>query len=204
MTGPSTDLYLTAYHEAGHAVAALVCGLQLTSITIAPNPANPKVRGNTGISFDRDKPRQYHLSVLAGPWAEARIRWPHHSLGSLDDKLSGGRSFRNYLFEALKEVDRDGDAVEYFNMESGTLPDGSSFTPPDREIAQSVGRSTTEVVADRERRWSQHLEKRCWPNIIPTVAGMLLGGSTDVNAIKQIVEWLWGAAGNTAPLDPDL
>jgi hypothetical protein len=204
MTGTSTDPYLTAYHEAGHAVAALVCGLRLTSITIEPDPGNPEIRGNTGVSFDKNKPTHYHFSVFAGPWAEARVQWPHHSLGSLDDGHGGGRSFRSYVFEALEGVDRDGDSVKYVDMQSGKLPDGSSFNHPDREIAQREGRPTIEVVADRERRWSRHLEKRCWPIIIPTVAGMLLGGSTDVDAITATVRWLWGTAGNTALLDPDV
>lgn len=87
-------------------------------------------------------------------------------------------------------------------MQSGTLPDGSSFSHPDRDIAQHDGRPTIEVVADREQRWSQYLEKRCWPIIIPTVAGILLGGSTDVDAITDIVRWLWDMAGNSAFLDP--
>lgn len=91
--------------------------------------------------------------------------------------------------------------MKYFDLEEGRFPDGSRFDPPAHGIAEREGRRLFEVVIDREQRWSRHLEQRCWP-IIPTVAEMLLNGSTDVDEITATVRRLWDAAGNpTAFLD---
>jgi hypothetical protein len=42
------------------------------------------------------------------------------------------------------------------------------------------------VIAERGQEWSRQLEEHCWP-VIRTVAGMLLDGCTDVDAITGAV-----------------
>lgn len=173
----------TAHHEAGHAVAALVRGGVLISITIHPTPEHPEYAGKT--NFTVDEPSYFHFAVYAGPWAEARSQWPQDSLNSLDDEDDDGRPFRDYVRHAFDVIDRDGDSVKYFELEEGILPHGTTFKPLAPLIAEFERRPIFEVVADREQEWSRRLEEH-WPTI-RTVAGMLLDGSTDVDAITAAV-----------------
>jgi hypothetical protein len=135
------DRYLTAHHEAGHAVAALVCrGGKLISITIDPPPKHPEYAGDTNVKVER--PPDLHFAVYAGPWAEARSQWTRDNLDSLDDEDDHGRPFRCYVRKAFDVINRDGDSVKYFELEEGRLPDGKRFEPPARSIAQRQRRST--------------------------------------------------------------
>ena len=63
--------HLTAHHEPGHAVAALMRGGgELVSVTIEPTA---EYAGHTGL---RSKPFDIAFVTYAGPWAEARAQWP--------------------------------------------------------------------------------------------------------------------------------
>ena len=64
------ERYITACHEAGHAVAALMRGGgEITSITIEPTA------DYLGYTWTRIKPFDRAFIIYAGPWAEARAQW---------------------------------------------------------------------------------------------------------------------------------
>lgn len=180
MTEPD-EQDLTAHHEAGHAVAALACGGGLISITIGPTREHPEYAGNTGVRVEK----WWHLPfvVYAGPWAEARSQWTRDSLDSLDGEDDDGRPFRDYVREAF-DVNRDGDLDKYEQLEEGILPDGTRSEPPTARMAQFSGRPRDEVIAERGQECSRQLEEHCWP-VIRVVAGMLLDGCTDADAITE-------------------
>jgi hypothetical protein len=58
-------------------------------------------------------------------------------------------------------------------------PFSTKFPPTPRAVKD-------EVIAKRGQEWSRQLEEHCWP-VIRTVAGMLLDGCTDVDAITGAV-----------------
>jgi hypothetical protein len=100
MTDEPTEQDLTAHHEAGHAVAALACkDGKLISITIDPPPEHPEYAGSTHVQVE--DAWQLQFAVYAGPWTEARRKWPRDSLGSLDDQDERGRPFREYVRDAF-------------------------------------------------------------------------------------------------------
>lgn len=181
------ERYLTAHHEAGHAVAALMRGGgELTSISIdcadpcskAGHPKTPHA-GYTGI---RVKPWDQQFVTYAGPWAEARCQWNRDSLDGEDDD---GRSFHDHVLGAFL-VNRDGDSEEYRQLEDGvTLPDGTVSESPTARKAQFLGRPRVELIAEREQAWMRELEGR-WP-VIHAVAELLMQGCTDVEVIAEAV-----------------
>ena len=68
---------VTAYHEAGHAWAALFVGARVQSVSIAPdNDDGPKRFGDTTILWNRrrfsqaDFAKKFSWVALAGPVAE--------------------------------------------------------------------------------------------------------------------------------------
>ncbi len=73
---PELD-WQTAYHEAGHAVAAALCGEQWTSVRIMPTEPDPRAL-HTLLGEMRDVSRAYTppandaFICWAGAWAEAR------------------------------------------------------------------------------------------------------------------------------------
>lgn len=95
---------LTAHHEAGHAVAALMRGDgELRSITIEPTAA---YLGHTGY---RGKPCDAAFVTYAGPWAEARAQWPLPTLEGEDDD---GLAFEDYVSGAFP-LNADGDGEDF-------------------------------------------------------------------------------------------
>jgi hypothetical protein len=188
LTDEPDERYLTTHHEAGHAVAAVVFGGELISVTIDPPSEHPERAGNTEVRMD--KPWDLHIVVYAGPWAEARFQWPRDSVDSLDEQDDDGRLFRDYVREAFDVIDRDGDLEKYQQLEKGIRPDNDErFTPPAIGIAELEGRPLDEVIDERNQKWSRQLEEHCW-SIIRIVAGMLLDGCTDVDVITAAVRRL--------------
>lgn len=91
----------TAHHEAGHAVATLLRGGELTSVTIVPTDqywglttATVPIPGRT-------------FAVHAGPWSEARFRWPFADRDNIE-------AFSNFMIGVWEEnVSNDGDSERY-------------------------------------------------------------------------------------------
>src|ERR1700691_214840 len=77
-TGPSPEV-ITAFHEAGHAVTAIVLGIQLADEGITVNPKEKDLRGKTtfnvptGFSFftmQHPQLRRLATALCAGPLVE--------------------------------------------------------------------------------------------------------------------------------------
>jgi hypothetical protein len=179
---------LTAYHEAGHAVAALTQrGGKLITISIdCPHPCatagHPMTKhmGYTGFQVGGRDMLQF--VTYAGPWAEARCQCAQEGL---DDEEDEGLTIDDYL-NGVWRLNRDGDRDDYRQLEDGISPDGMRFDVPTTLKAQLLGRRRYELIEEREQQWSRQLEECCWP-VIHTVAQMLLDGCTDVDAITAAV-----------------
>lgn len=140
--------FLTAHHEAGHAVAALMRGGgELLSITIEPTAQY------AGFTRTRHQIWDAAFVTFAGPWAEARATWGPRALDDIDDD---GCCFGDYVTEA------------WFNNLHG---DGQTYQ--DNLIGESAF-GLARDPAEREDWWSTELDDR-WP-VIQAVALLLLDG----------------------------
>ena len=92
------ELYLTAHHEAGHAVAALMRGGEVVSVTIKPTARRGggcEIRPGSADAADF-----WAFNYYAGPWAEARAQWTQPTIDedSFDDE---GRCFADHVATAF-------------------------------------------------------------------------------------------------------
>jgi hypothetical protein len=141
---------VTAHHEAGHAVAAVMRGAgELRSVTIE---RTDEYLGHTGF---RGKPCDSAFVTYAGPWAEARAQWPHPTLDGEDDD---GCIFGDYVTGAFL-LNADGDGADYRRhcADDGALLGGHAH-----------------LLGSREDVWSYELERQ-WP-VIQQIAMRLLAG----------------------------
>jgi hypothetical protein len=116
--------------------------------------------------------------TFAGPWAEARARWPLSSLEGEDDD---GCTFDDYLAAAWL-LAKDGDHDDYEDMRDGDVH-GIAF-------AEHLGITPGEVRWRQERGWGDELE-RAW-GVIQQVADLLLAGTTVTDAVvRELVEEMW-------------
>ena len=90
------ERYLTAYHEAGHAVAAVVSGRQLISVSIGDNPS---IRS-------RGSRKSRGFVSYAGPWAEGRAEWDLGPIVGLDEHV-GCAVYRSSSDAAVFEREPD-------------------------------------------------------------------------------------------------
>jgi hypothetical protein len=158
---------------------------KLISITIHPPPEHPEYAGFTHVQVE--DPWQLQFAVYAGPWTEARSKWPRDSLGNLDDQDDRDRPFREYVRDAFDVANRDGDSEKFALLEEGIRPDNDKrFKPQVDAIAESTGYTRLQAAIHREQEWSRRLEEDCW-SLIRTVARMLLDGCTDVAVITKAV-----------------
>ncbi len=166
------ERYITACHEAGHAVAALMRGGgEITSITIEPTA------DYLGYTWTRIKPFDRAFIIYAGPWAEARAQWTDPTFdgcdgdGCLFEDLVTAAFLRNY----------DGDATEY--------KQALDYDPA--EIARRAGvfdelaRRSGQEIPDREEMWSRQLEC-AWP-VIQQLAVRLLAGPVSGEDAAEVV-----------------
>jgi hypothetical protein len=145
---------LTAYHEAGHAVAAVMRGGgELLAITIEGTD------DYAGKTWTRAKVFDAAFLSFAGPWAEARAQWP---MRTLDGKDRDGCVFGDYLTAAwLHNCDGDGERYEeHLAAEAEMYGD---------HVAQVCG-------PQREDGWTSELAQH-W-SVIRAVAKLLVAGKT--------------------------
>lgn len=88
------DRYLTAQHQAGHAIASLVRkGSDASGVTITCSDRH------SGRAAFQGKRADLGFFAYSGPWAEARALWPECQ--SLDDRGDDGLVFDDYVFIAF-------------------------------------------------------------------------------------------------------
>ena len=195
---PSSDRqrYLTAHHEAGHAVATLMRGRgELVSVTIDPTDDYLGRTSHRGNPWGDDA----LFVTFAGPWAEAYAEWPLHSLDGEDDD---GRAFSDYLADAWLAAE-DGDQDIYDELrgewskpyldEIGTRYEGIFEHDIDHiiQFAASHGIVLPGELSDRqEHGWARQLES-AW-GVIQHVAKLLLAGATVTDAVvRELVDEMW-------------
>ncbi len=171
MTGrPPRDLELrevTAFHEAGHTVAALMRGgSSLLSVSLSDTTHGE------GITWHRSKPSDRAFIAYAGPWAEVRHAWGDLALDGLDDD---GCTFDDALAACLAFGGGADDAtiiVAGLSVEGVAAEIGINAEDPG--IPAWLRDWIHETLSAREAIWRRELEQE-WP-VIEVVAARLLAG----------------------------
>jgi hypothetical protein len=141
---------LAAWHEAGHAVAAVMRGeSRLKSVALDEERHGAGLTEHSSKSFDNA------FIAFAGPWAEARYGWGDRPL---DDDDDDGLYFDDHLFGVQMEQPADAAILESARAEAR-----AAGLPPDS-------------VWHTEQVWQMELE-RVW-SAIAAVAGALRAGAT--------------------------
>lgn len=152
---------ITAHHEAGHAVAAVLRGgSSLTSVTLS------EAHGE-GITWGRHKPADSSFFAYAGPWAEARYAWPADV--PLDGEDAEWLTFEDYVTGVILHQPSDAAAVAAHDQQVMDLR------------AQGLDVPAAYTV------WHDELE-RVWP-AVQQVAAWLLDGRTVTDAdVRALVD----------------
>ena len=171
----STDARtLAAYHEAGHAVAALMRGgSSLLSVTLSDTHG-------AGITWHRSHVWDQAFIAYAGPWAESRYQWGDRPQDDLDDDgftfddvlggclLSGGADDANVIDQGL--------SVDSIAAEMGVQAD-----------APGIADQLQQIATARESVWQIELQQ-AWPAIYGVAARLIAGAtvtSDEVDAYLQ-------------------
>lgn len=159
------DRTMTAYHEAGHAVASVMRGgseLRSTAIT-AGHP------DHRGLTLHRSAPWDVAFIAWAGPWAQARAAWGDLPLDGEDDDWLTFDDYIGGAFLAGGHEDAQAIAASRGQLEAWGLP---------ADLALHVS---------TERTWSLELD-RVWP-AVDAVAGWLMEGRTVTDElVRQVVD----------------
>lgn len=164
---------LTAYHEAGHAVACVMRGGRITSITIDPDPAE----GKHGETWSHGMQHDESFVIYAGPWAETRSQWAADGLNDIRDTDDDGCTFDDRLTTCFIHNKADLASYEHYCDEIDRR-----WLPP--QLQHSLD--------GREEIWSHELEQQ-WA-VIHQVAQLLLLGQV---VTTEMVRVLLDSAGET-------
>ncbi len=152
---------VVAFHEAGHAVAAVMRGgSSLTSVSLNEHRHGAGITRFRALVFDQP------FVVWAGPWAEARHAWGDRPFDSEDED---GCILDDYVAGVF--LAQPGDA-EGYRLALRALSD---LGVPDDAIA------TTEGI------WAREMEG-VWPVIEAVAAALLRGEVIDDGAVRVAVE----------------
>ena len=152
---------LTAFHEAGHAVAVVLRHGTIVAIAIEPEPGETHY-GAT----DHHGPTWANTFIAyAGPWAEARVQWPDIDITDTDDD---GRAFTDYAHAAFEN---SADAAAY-----------QAYLP--HEEAWSQDQPPTFVV--KTQRWTAELEDH-WPAVRAVALRLLSGEMLTQDVVRDLV-----------------
>lgn len=144
---------VTAYHEAGHAVAAgMRGGSELRSVSLLATPG-------AGLTVHRSHGWDKGFIAYAGPWAEARATWPLADLTGCDDD---GLTFDDYIAGVLSSQPDDARVIAAAEHQM-------------RELLAATGR-VQELVAATEATWNAELEA-VWPQISDLANRLLHSGT---------------------------
>ena len=158
---------LTAFHEAGHAVAALMRGgSSLLSVSLSDTHGE-------GITWHRSHVWDQPFIAYAGPWAEARYEWGDRPLDDLNDD---GCTFEDELAGCLFQGGSDDSVVIDRALGLGSI---AAELGLDAGNPDAVNR-LREIAAARESVWQMELE-RAWLAVC-AVAPRLVAGETVTNA----------------------
>jgi hypothetical protein len=147
------ERWLTACHEAGHAVACLMRGGgTFVSITIEPTAQY------LGCTQTRIMQWDDQFTSYAGPWAEARAKWPADL--PISDSDSDDCYFQEYVLTALMANPLD------FQGYRGPIRRAAADHYSDAELS--------DLDAARDQTWDMELE-RMWPTML-SVAKLLIDG----------------------------
>jgi hypothetical protein len=151
------EISLTAHHEAGHAVAALMRGGgEVVSITIVPTPEY------FGFTHTRVKIFDTAFLTYAGPLAEARSHWPEGV--PLDDEYGDDDdddvTFGDYVTAAFIR-NADGDLEKYVECWK-TDPALAAIDSGLLSAPEGVSVPTQGSV---EAGWDTELERYAWPAV---------------------------------------
>lgn len=141
---------ITAHHEAGHAMAAVMRGAQLHYVSITADGDSLGFTHFTGKCCDRA------FITYAGPWAEARAQWPTNDL---NDEDNDGNTFADHVVGAFL-ANIDGDAEVYQSALK----------------SESLGPADPALLAVREGAWGRELQ-RVWPVIQRTARLLQVDGA---------------------------
>ncbi|MGY1697374.1 hypothetical protein ACI780_20945 [Geodermatophilus sp. SYSU D00814] len=157
------DRELAAWHEAGHAVAAVMRG-DSRLITVGLGD-----RHGEGTTWRRGAAWDGPFVAYAGPWAEARRTWGDRDLEDEDDD---GLTFDDYLLGVLLEQ-RDDAAV----LDAASLEARATGLAPERN-------RQTEMV------WRMELE-RVWPTIAAVSKALLAGATVTHEHVDRLLDASW-------------
>ncbi|BBY08113.1 M50 family metallopeptidase [Mycobacterium noviomagense] len=198
MTEADDERLLTAHHEAGHAVAALLRGGgELKSMTIEPTA------DYAGCTWSRSKAVDRAFIVYAGPWAEARVRWNGPTLDDFDED---GLDFNDHLMTAFlrnpddraayKEAGGGGDPFQHTigqMLPSAGSADRDSLADFLRQQAAQLGID----MAHPEQVWTAELE-RVWPAICEVAALLVDGQAVDHDTVQAAIKRMHSGATDSA------
>lgn len=145
-----------AYHEAGHAVAAVLRRAENVVITVDGY--------GCGLTTFRAKRWDVPFIAYAGPWAEYTWFWDHMP----DDMRQGATTVAEYLSLNIFSRDAYADAVELGDWGPGEYPEDVVTYYDDPFGMRSSGHYSEKV-------WHDHELPRAWP-VIERAARAILQG----------------------------
>ncbi len=156
---------VAAFHEAGHAVAAVMRGgSTLTSVSL-----DEQVHG-AGITWSRAHVWDQAFIIWAGPWAEARHAWGDRPLDGEDED---GCTLADYVFGVF--LTQPVDSADY-----------DRATRADDELgSDGRGRGVAECVV-----WPAELQQ-VWPAVEHVAARLLEGDAVAHAEVEAAVERCW-------------
>lgn len=166
MTGETpSQRELTAYHEAGHAVAAVMRGGRVISISIEPVPGC-----HDGETWTTQQQWDNSFVYFAGPWAEARRLWPAGTLNNLDED---GLTFNTYILgRFLRNPDDTQNYAHWCELDRLMLP---------------VQARDYYNVSSRENTYGIELEEE-WPAISEVARLRLAGVEVTTEMIQELLD----------------
>jgi hypothetical protein len=191
--------HVTAHHRAGHAVAAVLVGGEVEHVRLVGDLDADRWGNTRSTMMPRVDTRAF--ATFAGPWADARVRWPDGL--PLDKTNADGRTFSQCVAEAFAVDYVDGDDVDLDDLDAlGVEPEYGGDDLQcylwvwENDRVQAAIRSgklkapkgfTWPTRGVYEAEWCQRLEK-AWPAIQAVAALLLEYAELTGDEVEAIVE----------------